>query len=363
MQLDTHLAEKIVKRTMKIIQHSVNVMDHHGVIIASGDPSRLRQKHTGAVLALRDNRIVEIDDALARKWNFEAQSGINLPIHYLGKSIGVVGISGEPEAVRHYGELVRMTAELIVEQAALSTRQSWERRYKEEFILQLIKGNLSTQECLNQAQFFSFDLALPRRVVLIQLLNPNAENLQHLVNYLEQPEFAQEVAIFSLDQIVLLKPLTAATDIKQLLPEGYAAQEYKVAVGAYFENAGNEALHLSYLSALSTLQYGLKQHPRKHYYFFEEYRLPALLGELANSWQARELLKPLLPLFDAQNKVLYKTLQQYFLANCDLTLSAQKLFIHPNTLRYRLTRIEEITGLSFNNIDEKLSLYLGILLH
>lgn len=85
MRLDGILAEKIVKRAMKIIGHSVNVMDEQGIIIASGDIRRLRQLHTGAVLALRENRIVEIDDALAQKWNFEAQPGINLPIRYMGK--------------------------------------------------------------------------------------------------------------------------------------------------------------------------------------------------------------------------------------------------------------------------------------
>lgn len=122
MQLDKYTAKKIVKRAMKIIHHSVNVMDHDGVIIASGNSTRLNQRHTGAVLALRENRVVEIDQALAQKWNFEAQPGINLPIHYLGKNIGVVGISGEPTQVKQYAELVKMTAELIV---AFTELSSW----------------------------------------------------------------------------------------------------------------------------------------------------------------------------------------------------------------------------------------------
>ncbi|HHV6639734.1 TPA: sugar diacid recognition domain-containing protein, partial [Haemophilus influenzae] len=130
MQLDKYTAKKIVKRAMKIIHHSVNVMDHDGVIIASGNSMRLNQRHTGAVLALRENRVVEIDQALAQKWNFEAQPGINLPIHYLGKNIGVVGISGEPTQVKQYAELVKMTAELIVEQQVLLEQESWHRRYK-----------------------------------------------------------------------------------------------------------------------------------------------------------------------------------------------------------------------------------------
>ncbi len=362
MRLDGILAEKIVKRAMKIIGHSVNVMDEQGIIIASGDIRRLRQLHTGAVLALRENRIVEIDDTLAQKWNFEAQPGINLPIRYMGKNIGVVGISGNPDKLKDYAELVRMTAELIVEQDALVERQSWERRYKEEFILQLIKGNLSQQEMVRQAAFFTFSLDLPRVVLLIKLLNPNVENLQHLVNYLEQSGPSQEVAILSLDQIVVLQPLKLFNLDNTLLPSEYLDCDYKVAVGVRLAEARGDALSLSYRTALTTLDYGLKQHPRKQYYLFEDYRLPVLLAGLADSWQAEELLKPLAPLRMPENKVLLKTLQQYFLANCDPLLSAQKLYIHPNTLRYRLTKIEQVTGLSFNNIDDKLSFYLAIVL-
>ena len=101
--------------------------------------------------------------------------------------------------------------------------------------------------------------------------------------------------------------------------------------------------------------YGLKHYPRKTLYVFEEYRLPVL-------WQAEELLKPLKGLFQQENAQLLKTLQYYFLSNCDLALTAQKLFIHPNTLRYRLAKIEQVTNLSFNKIEDKLSLYLSTVL-
>lgn len=366
MQIDTLIAQKIVKRAMKIIHYSVNVMDDDGVIIASGNPERLAQRHTGAVLALRENRVVEVDESLAQKWNFEAQPGINLPIHYLGKTIGVVGISGEPTQVKQYAELVKMTAELIVEQHALLEQESWHRRYKEEFILQLLRGDLNWKEMEQQAKFFSFDLNASRGVILIKLLQPTPESLQHLINYLEQPEFAQEVAILSLDQVVVLKTLPFSTallsQMKSLLPPDYTKQDYKIAVGAHLNSPLSEQLPLSFQSAQSTLSYGMKHHPRKMVYLFEEYRLPVLLSGLSHSWQGHELLKPLSPLFEEENQGLYKTLQQYFFSNCDLHLAAEKLFIHPNTLRYRLSKIEQLTGLSFNKIDDSLSLYLGTLL-
>ena len=141
MKISKTTAQNIVNRAMKVIGKSVNVMDEHGIIIASGNAGRLGQRHPGALLALRDNKIVEIDRELAEQWRYEALPGINLPITYLGKPLGVVGISGVPAEVRPYAELVKMTAELIIEQGALLAQEHWNRRYQEEFLLEAIRGS------------------------------------------------------------------------------------------------------------------------------------------------------------------------------------------------------------------------------
>lgn len=139
MQLNDALAHQIVSRAMKILSFSVNVMDERGLIIASGNPERLHQRHEGAVLALTENRVVEISEATARELK-GVRPGINLPIAYQGELLGVIGISGDPDIVRAYAELVRMTAELILEQAALTEQLQWDKRHKEELVLQLIRG-------------------------------------------------------------------------------------------------------------------------------------------------------------------------------------------------------------------------------
>ena len=53
-------------RTMKIIDSNVNVMDARGRIIGSGDRERIGELHEGALLALSQARVVDIDEAVAR---------------------------------------------------------------------------------------------------------------------------------------------------------------------------------------------------------------------------------------------------------------------------------------------------------
>ncbi|NDK88166.1 PucR family transcriptional regulator [Gordonia desulfuricans] len=48
------------------------------------------------------------------------------------------------------------------------------------------------------------------------------------------------------------------------------------------------------------------------------------------------------------------TLRIYLECNCDLTAAAKRLFVHRNTLKYRIGRIQEMTGLDFSDPDVRL---------
>lgn len=188
-----------------------------------------------------------------------------------------------------------------------------------------------------------------------------------LVAYLEQPKFKQWVVMTALDEITVLKALAAAQEadeklLQAMLPEGMAAQDFHMAAGAAF--SGADALHMAYQTAASTLAYAQTRAPEQAHYFYRHYRLPALLAEFSGSWQAQELRRPIEALRAKDSRQIWlKTLRHYFDAEGDVPRAAQTLFVHPNTLRYRLAQIEQITGLSLHKTDEQTMLYLGMLLH
>lgn len=121
--ISSKLAQEIVARTMKIIPFNVNVMDGRGIILGSGEASRIGDLHAGAQLALAQQRTVEIDSATTRKLH-GVQPGVNLPLTVRGQICGVVGLTGDPDAVRQFGELVRVAAEMILEQAQLMAKRN-----------------------------------------------------------------------------------------------------------------------------------------------------------------------------------------------------------------------------------------------
>lgn len=68
-----------------------------------------------------------------------------------------------------------------------------------------------------------------------------------------------------------------------------------------------------------------------------------------------------LELYDKEHdSSLIKTLETYFRYNLQKTIVAEKLFIHVETLRYRLNKIESITGYSLSDSEGLFALQMGI---
>jgi carbohydrate diacid regulator len=58
-----------------------------------------------------------------------------------------------------------------------------------------------------------------------------------------------------------------------------------------------------------------------------------------------------------------KLILGYIANNGSLNKTSEQLFIHKNTLQYRLNRIEQTTGLNPRNLEDLIKLYIAIQLN
>lgn len=364
-------ARQIVQRAMGIISHSVNVMDSNGVIIASGNPQRLFQRHEGAVLALAENRVVEIDRATAEHLK-GVRPGINLPFSFRNQRVGVIGISGEPAEVRAYAELVKMAAEMMVEQAALLDQHQWEKRYREELANQLLQPQPNTASLEAMAAYLGLDLRQARIVWIVELQEAQPHLLRELLAELEATQRDALIAITGFNEMTLLRPASMAQGEWSLKLERQQAQRLqnqlkhrfrvRLIVGGFYDDP--QSAYRSSLTARATQAMAQRLKLRYATLFYHDYPLPSLLCDLGEDWRAQELGRPWRTLGEQDEKgVLRATLRHYFSQNCDQTQTAAQLHIHVNTLRYRLQRIEAITGMKINQLTDALRLYIGMLMH
>ena len=374
--LDARLAQDIVARTMQIIDSNVNVMDARGRIIGSGDRERIGELHEGALLVLSQGRVVDIDEAVAKHLH-GVRPGINLPLRIDGGIVGVIGLTGQPAALRHYGELVCMTAEMMLEQARLLHMLAQDSRLREELVLNLIRSDTLSPALSEWAQRLGIDLNQPRVVAVVEVdsgqlgVDSAMSELQQLQTLLTTPERDNLIAIVSLTEMVVLKPALNAHGrydqddhrrrVDQLLQRMKESGQVRmrIALGNFFTGPGSIAR--SYRTARTTMMVGKQRMPEQRSFFYQDLVLPVLLDSLRGGWQANELARPLAKLkANDNNGLLRRTLVAWFSHNVQPSATARALFIHRNTLEYRLNRISELTGLDLGNFDDRLLLYVAL---
>lgn len=78
---------------------------------------------------------------------------------------------------------------------------------------------------------------------------------------------------------------------------------------------------------------------------------------------AHDVLGPLLAADDAKAQMLLTTLRAFLNAGNSVRRSARQLGVHTNTIRYRMTRIERLTGLAVaTDTDDQLTAHLAMLI-
>ena len=90
----------------------------------------------------------------------------------------------------------------------------------------------------------------------------------------------------------------------------------------------------------------------------------SLLIELARSADLapfRELVRPLVEHDRERRSDLVRTLRAYFAAGANASEAADRMFLHRNSMLYRLARIQRLTGLDLKDSSAALALQLGLL--
>ena len=73
-----------------------------------------------------------------------------------------------------------------------------------------------------------------------------------------------------------------------------------------------------------------------------------------------QVIGPLVEYDEQHNSSLVKTMDAYFEHHGNISQTAESLFIHRNTLLYRLERIQELTGHDLNQSNMRLALHLSL---
>lgn len=116
--------------------------------------------------------------------------------------------------------------------------------------------------------------------------------------------------------------------------------------------------------AQHALKIGRSQNGPGSITFFSELGIYRMLLQFAQSQDPAEFfcepLQRLIEYNQQTDKELVKTITAFLECNGNLTETSNKLYIHRNTLKYRLERIRDITQIDLDDAENRLMLHLGL---
>lgn len=266
-----------------------------------------------------------------------------------------------------------------------------EQRFRNDFITDLIFGHYHERATvLKRGAFYGWDLNLGHIVCLFQshpaISKQLAENedkalkvKQNLAKIIAQRfQFSepQPIIAFVGDYVLVLStPQNKETSKAQLSRLKNTAHEiirqakkqmpeiqFSVGISRYIEDILE--IRQGYSQAQQALRLARTAKVENTVTAYDDlgvYRL--LLGREQDHEVLAFYQEKFLPLveFDQLNRShLVETLEAYFANNQSLTKTSQVLFIHHNTLYYRLTKIEQILDISLQDFEDRLNLLVAM---
>jgi purine catabolism regulator len=151
-------------------------------------------------------------------------------------------------------------------------------------------------------------------------------------------------------------------DLGQRIKKALGFREVLVCIGSPVK--GITKLHYSYRDAHTLLQVANRFGLRDGVIGYKSLGVLRILLQIENPQVLQEyvdeILGPLLAYDRDKKGRLVSTLKAFVQSNFNCHQTAQRLFIHLNTLKYRLQRIRDVSGLDLDDPEERLNICIAI---
>ena len=352
--LSIKLAEEIVHQTTMRLHHNINVISTDGVILASGDRERVDSIHEGAIHVVQTGMPLFLDEPLAEGFH-HCKPGINMPIKFHDKIIGVIGITGKPHELQEIASLVQLTTEMIVHQVLTESKSEWQRK-NGDFIFKALIDRVPIDDAFKERiEKLSFPLKGPFQILLVRQSGDASNTLPlHLENILyRQPALFGQIDLNEYYLFLCGGTVKRAKEAVQQLKKLQKKFEMSIGVGPVVDEL--EELPYAFTGAKTALAFS-NEHKRATY--FEEVEVHTLF----KNHDSEEITKFVTKIHGLTEKLIV-TLQTFFESNLQLNICADKLGIHRHTLTYRLNKVHQLTGYNPQHFEDafvlKLALTLG----
>lgn len=250
-----------------------------------------------------------------------------------------------------------------------------EQRYESDFIRELLfSQNIREKSVIEWGGNYRITKNDRYACLLFSVINAETKEKQFLVlknyrltNVLKQL-YSRALVGAIRNGICIIAPVESTNQLKNLAKQyyihinGQIGENLELSLGVGKPEVGLKGIQYSFLQADKALYFAERQDKKEHISFYEELGVYRLIYSVRNETELNDFFKETFYklLEEPKSEEFFYTLKVYFDNNESLKETSKELFIHVNTLKYRLGRIEELTGYSLKKSEDKMNLFIGM---
>lgn len=391
--------DEIVKVLATRLGGPVLVEDRQFNLMVASNPQGVQSETLDMILASNGTpmavlKVLEEDGTLRKLRNDKApvvlpageghaEARHVFPVVLAGEICGFLSHVAAERPLESEGSSVLMSAthavaiELLKQRGIAETEQKMRRDFFRDLLFS--NGNISPETLHRRATYLGYQLSSSYWVLVVEYDSvPNEELLPDEVKRLASTlnsllSFRQALVITQTQGATILYPVKEsqptlekvqhlAETIRQKVSGTTEGWTVSIGVGMLYPDL--LSIPRAYREAQHAVKIGRALGGTHSITTFSELGIYRMLLQFAESRNPNEFfceaLERLLEYDQQADKELVKTLRAFLECNGNLTETSDRLFIHRNTLKYRLERIRDITQIDLDDSENRLMLHLGL---
>ncbi|MCQ2449198.1 MAG: helix-turn-helix domain-containing protein [Clostridia bacterium] len=348
--MSNRLFQGVIQQMKDTIDTTIGVLDETGTVIACSEFGRIREQMS---VPMMDAGEVAVENGIAFKM-LEAAQGPNYTVFVEGddvlctKYIGVLAV------------------------ALSNIKYYYDEKYdRSNFVKNIILDNILIGDITLKARELYFNNDVQRTVILIRTLDSHDVSVYDILQNLFPDKTKDFVININETDIALVKETKSSADPKVI--ERLASTIADTISGEFYVHAvigigstvdSLKDLARSFKEAQTALEVGKVFDTEKTIMAYDSlgiarliYQLPTTLCETF----LREVFKR--GSIDNLDQETLFTIQRFFENNLNVSETSRKLFVHRNTLVYRLEKIKKITGLDLREFDHAIIFKIALMVN
>ena len=350
--MSNRLFQTIIHQMKDVVGRTIGVIDENGIIIASSELSKIGESRQ------------RIKEELSYSSEYIAYEGYTY--RYINanntKMDNVVFVEGDDVHAQKMSHMLAI--------ALGNIKNLYDEKYdKGSFIKNIILDNILPSDIYIKSNELHFNSDELRAVIVLKFLQNPATPPYEITQNIVTDKNRDFVISISEQDIVIVKEVESEDSVEAL--EAFAKEVYdmitseynaKMLIGISSIVKNLRDLARAYKEARISLEVGKVFDIEKPIMSYENlgigrliYQLPSTLCEIF----LQEVFKK--GSLESLDRETLMTVQSFFENNLNVSETSRKLFVHRNTLVYRLEKIRKLTGLDLREFDHAVTFKVALM--